>query len=116
MARVLAALIVAGAALVPLGHAGAQAPAGTLTGDWWGLRPALLERGLRVDAAAITEAFATLDGGVRRDATFLDAVDLRLTLDGARRLGWPGLTVLADVLGTHGGNPSRFVGDAQGVS
>ncbi len=116
MARVLAALIAACAAFVPLGHAGAQAPAGTLTGDWWGLRPALLERGLRVDAAVLTEAFGTLDGGARRDATFLDAVDLRLTFDGARRLGWPGLTVLTDVLGTHGGNPSRFVGDAQGVS
>lgn len=116
MSRLLAALLAVAAVVGPIEPAAAQAPPGTLTGDWWGLRPALLDRGLRVDAFVIAEGFATLDGGARRDATFLDAVDLRLTLDAARLGTWPGLTVVAGVLGTHGGHPSAFVGDAQGVS
>jgi porin len=116
MPRALPALIAAIALAGVVGHAAAQAPPGTLSGDWAGVRPALLERGLRVDAFVIAEGFGTLDGGVRRDATFLDAVELRASLDGGRLVGWHGLTVLADVLGTHGGNPSKFVGDAQGVS
>jgi porin len=116
MPRVRPVVIAAIILLGWLGHAAAQAPPGALTGDWWGVRPALFERGVRIDTVVIAEGFATLDGGVRRDATFLDAVDFRLTLDGERLFGWPGLTVLADVLGTHGGHPSAFVGDAQGVS
>ena len=124
MPRLPAALVLAIAVLGALGDAAAQAPPGSFEHevfglrpfDLFGLRPALAERGLKIDAFVITEAFGTLDGGIRRDATFLDAVDFRLTLDGKKAFGWPGLTVVADTLGTHGGNPSRFVGDAQGVS
>ena len=124
MSRLPAALVVAGVVLASFGPAGAQAPPGMFTGEWkglrptdlFGLRPALLEHGVRVEATVAMEAFAALDGGLRRDATFLDAVDFRLTLDGKQAFGWPGLTVVADALGTHGGNPSTFVGDAQGVS
>jgi porin len=116
MPRFLPPLIAAITLLGALGPAAAQAPPGALTGDWWGVRPALFERGLRIDTFVIAEGFATLDGGVRRDATFLDAVDVRVVLDGERLFGWSGLTVLADALGTHGGHPSAFVGDAQGVS
>src|SRR6185503_7350881 len=124
MSRLLAALVAAGAVLASLGPAAAQAPPGMFGAEvlglrpfeLFGLRPALAERGLRIDAFVVAEAFGTLDGGLRRDATYLDAVDFRLTLDGKKAFGWPGLTVVADALGTHGGNPSRFVGDAQGVS
>src|SRR5258705_10834253 len=116
MSRLLAALIAACAALSPLSHAVAQAPGRALTGEWWGLRPAVFERGPRGGAAVVAESFANLEGGRRRDATFLDAIDFRLTLDGERAFGWPGLRVFTDALGTHGGNPSAFVGDAQGVS
>jgi porin len=34
----------------------------------------------------------------------------------SRLLGWPGATLFLDGLSTHGGHPSRFAGDAQGVS
>src|SRR6185436_5974337 len=116
MPRALQALAAATVLASAFGHAAAQAPPGTLSPDWPAVRPALLERGLGFDAFVIAEGIGTLDGGVRRDATFLDAVDVRLTVDGARLLGWPGLTALAAVLGTHGDNPGRFAGDAQGVS
>jgi len=61
------------------------------TGEWkglrptdlFGLRPALLEHGVRVEATVAMEAFAALDGGLRRDATFLDAD--RLTADARRQ-------------------------------
>jgi porin len=122
--RLRTALAAAGVLLASLDPAAAQAPPGAFEQEvlglrplaLFGLRPALAERGLKIDAFVITEAFGTLDGGARRDATYLDAVDFRLTLDGKKAFGWPGLTVVADALGTHGGNPSRFVGDAQGVS
>ena len=124
MPRALAAIILVGALLASLGDAAAQAPPGSLEHEvlglrpleLFGLRPALAERGLKIDAFVITEGFGTLDGGIRHDATYLDAIDFRLTLDGKKAFGWPGLTIVADTLGTHGGNPSRFVGDAQGVS
>jgi porin len=55
-------------------------------------------------------------GGARRDITYLGAAAAQLTVSMRRIVGWPGLQLFAFVLGTHGGAPSDFVGDVQGVS
>jgi porin len=72
-----------------------------------GITPALVYDG---------EAFANLTGGLRRGATYVGNLHLQVTLDGQRLADWPGATVYLDALSVHGGRPSRFVGDAQGVS
>jgi porin len=55
-------------------------------------------------------AFDDLAGGLRRGGTYFGALRLQLTFE--RR----GLTVFVEGLNIHGGQPSDFAGDAQGVS
>jgi porin len=80
------------------------------------LRDALVDRGLRLGLAYDGETFADVSGGLRRGATYHDFLNVQLTVDAHRLFGWPGATVFLYGLGTHGGKPSRFAGDAQGVS
>jgi porin len=59
---------------------------------------------------------SNLSGGARRGSTYSGALHLQLLFDGNRLVDWPGATVYADLLDIHGGQPSDFAGDAQGVS
>lgn len=69
--------------------------------------------GIRYDG----EGFANTSGGLRQGGNYLGNLNLQLTLDAQRLIGWPGATVFLYGLGIHGAHPSRdFVGDAQGVS
>jgi porin len=77
---------------------------------------ALAERGVRAGLIYDAEGFADLAGGARRGATYLDNLNFQLTLDMRRLVGWPGATIFLYGLGIHGGQPSQFAGDAQGVS
>ena len=71
-----------------------------------------MQLGIRYDG----DVFLDLSGGRRRGVTYHDTVNLQLTLDAQRLIGWPGATVFVYGLGIHGGHPSTFVGDAQEVS
>jgi len=71
---------------------------------------------LRFGFAYDGEGFADVAGGLRRGATYHDFLNVQLTVDADRLVGWPGATVFLYGLGTHGGKPSGFAGDAQGVS
>ena len=88
----------------------------TLTGDWGGVRSELLSRGVLLEALYTGEAVGNISGGIRTKATYLDDLDLKLTVNGPRLIGWSGATLFVYGLSTHGGNPDDFVGDAQGVS
>jgi len=88
----------------------------TLSGELGGYRSRLADRGVTLDLIYTGEMVSILSGGVRRKTVYLDSVDLTLTLDVERLLGWPGARVFVYGLGNRGGNPSRHVGDAQGVS
>ena len=81
-----------------------------------GVYEILAEHGVRPALIYDAEGFADLSGGARRGATYLGNLNLLLTLDMERLVGWRGATVLVDGLAIHGGQPSRFAGDAQGVS
>jgi porin len=96
-----------GVAAVLSGAAGACGQGASETLAEHGVRPALI-----YDA----EGFADLSGGARRGATGLDNLNLLLTLDMERLVSWRGATVFLDGLAIHGGRPSGFAGDAQGVS
>ena len=55
-------------------------------------------------------AFDDLAGGLRRGGTYLGTLRLQLTFESR------GLTAFVEGLNIHGGQPSDFAGDAQGVS
>jgi len=57
-------------------------------------------------------AFDDIAGGVRRGTTYLGTLRLQLTFDGSQS----GTSAFVAVLNEHGGFPSDFAGDAQGVS
>ena len=88
----------------------------TLSGELGGYRSRLADRGVSLGAIYTGELVSTLSGGVRRKTVYLDNIDLTLTIDVERVLGWSGARVFLYGLGNRGGNPSSHVGDAQGVS
>ena len=73
-------------------------------------------RGVEVSVVYDGEGLVNATGGIRNGTAYLGTLRLQLTVDGQRLLGWPGATFFLNGLETHGGHPSRFVGDAQGVS
>jgi porin len=62
------------------------------------------------------ELVRNVAGGARRGATFPGVAGVQLTLPLGRLVGWTGARVFVFALGTHGGAPSAFVADVQGVS
>jgi porin len=87
-----------------------------LTGMWDTLQKRLDNRGIQFGVRYDGEIVSNTSGGLRRGSTYLGNLNLQLTLDAQRLVGWPGATVFLYGLGIHGGRPSTFVGDAQGVS
>lgn len=102
--------------------AGAQEESGpaqsgnAFAASWQLLGQGAAARGIGVSIVYDGEAFANTTGGVRRGEAYVGNLRLQLTVDGERLLGWRGATLFLQGLQTHGGHPSRFVGDAQGVS
>jgi porin len=87
-----------------------------LTQKWDALQKQLDNRGIKLGIRYDGEIFTNPSGGLRQGATYLGNLNLQLNLDPQRLFGWPGATVFLYGLGIHGGQPSSFVGDAQGVS
>jgi porin len=83
---------------------------------WDELRRDAAARGVELSAVYDGEGLVNASGGIRTGAVYVGTLHLQLTVDGERLLGWRGATFFLDGLGTHGGHPSRLVGDAQGVS
>jgi len=92
----------------PCATARADTPAETdQTGSLQGITPALVYNGA---------GFTNLRGGIRTGGTYTGNLNLQLTVDGASLLGWKDTLFYFDGLWIHGGQPSNFTGDAQGVS
>jgi porin len=72
---------------------------------------------LVIEAAYTGDAWRNVSGGLRRDDTYLDNIDVIATLDAERAFGWSGTTIL--VSGLHNNRATlseRIVGDIQTVS
>src|SRR2546428_6360951 len=91
-------------------------PWSQLTQAWDSLQKQLDNRGIQLGIRYDGEVFSDVAGGLQRGATYLGNLNLQLTVDAQRLIGWPGATLFLYGLGIHGGHPSTFVGDAQGVS
>lgn len=72
-----------------------------------GVTPALIYDGI---------AAANTSGGIRTGTAYVGNLRLQLALDGNKLFHAPGWTAFFQVLSIHGGQPSNFVGDAQGVN
>jgi porin len=97
-------------------EAGSTKSGCTIAATWEAIRRNAAAHGVEVSVIYDGESLVNATGGVRNGAAYLGNLRLQLTVDGERLLGWPGVTFFFHGLGTHGGHPSRFVGDAQGVS
>lgn len=84
--------------------------------EWKELRSQVLGKGIRFESVNTTDVLANVRGGVVRGTEVPGNIDLILTLDPGKLLGWKGGTFFVYGLGNYGDNPSRDVGDAQGVS
>ncbi len=87
----------------------------TLSGNWGGQRQSLIQHGVDLEAVWIGDVFADVDGGVRRRADYLGNFDLTLNVNLDALTGYPAGTIFIYGLGIVGDDPSRDVGDAQGV-
>jgi porin len=61
-------------------------------------------------------AVANTSGGMRTGTSYVGNLRFQLALDGNQLLRAPGWTAFFQVLSIHGGQPSNFIGDAQGVN
>src|SRR5882724_10265360 len=103
---------IAAATLVSFAGSAAAMPAG----DGEQARKELANRGIQAALVYDGEGFDDLAGGRRRGSTYLGTLRLQLTLDGQLLARVPGMTLFVEGLSIHGGHPSSFAGDAQGVS
>jgi len=86
------------------------------TGGWGGLRSRLEAVGVALAGSYVFDGSAVLAGGVHRRASGRGLLDLSLTLDLGKLVGWGGGTVFLDVYSQHGGSVSDDAGDLQGIS
>jgi len=99
------------------GGAYAQAlPSDAPTHGWDKLQKQLDNRGIQLGVRYDGGIFGDLSGGLRQGTTYAGNLNLQVILDAQRLFDWPGVTVFLYGLGIHGGLPSSFVGDAQGVN
>jgi porin len=84
--------------------------------DWQGFADTLSAAGVRPAVTYEGGPAANLSGGETRGATYTNNLSVQLSFDGNRLIGVPGLSAYLDGLWIAGGDPSKLVGDAQGVS
>src|ERR1700742_4679465 len=84
--------------------------------DWQALTDELAKAGVTPQLVYDGDMAANTSGGEKRGTAYSGALQVELTLDGARLAGIAGLTAYLDGLWINGGQPSKLVGDAQGVS
>lgn len=110
-------------ALAAVSHADEESPQTTeqkqtgLTGEWGGKRAKLEEKGLLFEGTYTGDFMSNLSGGIEQKSAYVGDVDLELTVDAEKFLGWKGTTFYFYGFGNNGGAPSTDnVGDWQGVS
>jgi porin len=74
--------------------------------------PSALQPGMVYTGAA----FANLGGGARAGSTYSSNLNLHLDVDASALFGWSDTIAYFDALWLQGGQPSSFIGDAQGIS
>lgn len=98
----------------------ASASADTLTGDWGGYRTKLTENGIDAALTYKGEFSKPTKRGLQKKTSYLENLDLKITLDGEKLLSLKDTTFFIYALGSrgseNGNSPSANVGDLQGTS
>lgn len=87
-----------------------------LSSDWWGIRNNLNDAGLTFDFIYKAEVIANIKNGLNRGSKALDNIDLMLSADLAKTIGWENTNIFLYVLGNSGGVPNDLCGTLQGIS
>ncbi len=87
-----------------------------LSGNWWGIRSALIERGINLQVIYKGEVWSNLSGGLEKGSVLLDNTDIILDLDLDKSLGLNGTSFILQFLGNSGRLPCEYVGVQQGIS
>ncbi|HWQ94591.1 MAG TPA: carbohydrate porin [Gammaproteobacteria bacterium] len=76
----------------------------------------LFDENIDFDVGYKGDIIATTSGGNRRGTTYLDNLDLKLTVNAEGLWGWNGVTLFLHGLSNHGGKPNaHYAGTAQGI-
>jgi porin len=87
-----------------------------LTKNWGGARKKISDLGIDLALIYRGEWNRNFSGGIRQASTFLSNIDLRISVDGEKLVGWKGGSLFFYGLSDFGGDPSKNVGDAQVTS
>lgn len=80
----------------------------SLTGDWGGARTKLFEHGLKFEALYTGDASTNVKGGIRRDEGYSGLLQLGLTIDLEKLVGWTGGEVYAGAYFIRGHGLSTY--------
>ena len=90
-----------------------------LTGDWEGLRKKWDQHGVGVAVVYKGDFSRNLSGGVQKKNSYLDNLDLKVSIDAEKAFGLKGLSFFIYGLGNsgakRGGTPGVYAGAVQGV-
>jgi porin len=78
--------------------------------DW------LIGKGVTPSILYSADIGSNLSGGKELGSTYSGSLHVQALFDGGRLFALPGLSFFVDILNVHGAQPSRLVGDAQGIS
>ncbi len=84
--------------------------------NWNAWQDRMTARGIILETVNTIDVLTPVSGGIRRNASTAGDLDLLLTVDGEKLLGWNDSTFFVYGLGLYGENPSQDVGDVQAVS
>ena len=84
--------------------------------EWNRLRSHLDSQGITLETVNTTDIGSNINRKGTNQALVIGDIDLLLTLNAEKLIGWQGGTVFLYGLGLYGGNIATEVADAQGVS
>lgn len=87
-----------------------------LSDRWEDFRARMRANGVMFETVNTNDLLSTVSGGLRRRTDIDGDLDLLFRVDAQKLAGWKGASFFLYGLGLYGDNPSRNVGDAQGVS
>lgn len=90
----------------PTSHAGDLWQRDALTGNWGGLRTALEDRGVQLGLNYIGEAFGNPTGGIEQGTIYEGRLEMLVSLDLEKTLGWAGAAFHANAYQIQGGGLS----------
>ncbi|HEY2134155.1 MAG TPA: carbohydrate porin [Acetobacteraceae bacterium] len=89
----------------------------SLTGDWGGARPWLIDRGITLGAVYTDEVLGNVAGGIKQGTIYEGKLELDLDLDLAKLVGWSDGKIHVSAFQIHGeGLTTGYVGSLATIS